>query len=376
MLGGFDKSRFESAGSQFFFTQDEKKRLKVGIQSITTSQSLLSQSEISLLPSDKPEGPWAYIDSSVAQLWLPQDVCDNFKEAFGLDDTTPGWYFVNETTHNRLLRLNPTIRFQLGNDVLPGNNTSIVLPYLAFAQWISNPESSTAQRYFPLRVSDREVRNTIGRVFLQEAYLIVDHDRGNFSLSQATFADSMPPPDIHPIYSPNTVFSSEDHGISPGAKAGIATAAVIALLLVIAVILFRCWWMPRRQEKGRARGSSIATSTAPTYQEKYDQQPPGYTALAEDSSNNNRNHNRIKSGETWVEMPAEQVERRPELEGTQGLSYELADNHEPAPVHEMEANATGENNEANVEATDGGGKVSGEKTCNKKRGRRASIVPF
>ncbi|KAF9630222.1 putative peptidase aspartic protein [Lasiodiplodia theobromae] len=379
VLGGYDQSRFDPPKFNFSFAKATDNTLQVGIQSITTSVSLGSQTEVNLLPSGPGEaGPLAYVDSTISQLWLPENICAKFEDAFGLvfNDSFNA-YLVNDTLHKRLKDLNPSLTFQLGNMNVPNeNNTSITLPYAAFDLW-KTPlgPNSPPLRYFPLRRAKNDDQITIGRVFLQEAYLVVDHEQERFSLSQAKFTESMPPPDIRTIYPTDMVPPSAEHGLSVGAKAGIAIATVLVLLIIVAAVLFCCWWKPRRQEKGRSRGASIATSTAPTYQEKYDQQPPGYTALAEDSRNNNGNHNRNKSGETWVEMPAEQVERRPELEGTQGLSYELADNHEPGAVHEMEAN-TGENSATNEQATDGGGKVSSEKTGNKKRGRRASIVPF
>lgn len=380
MLGGYDQSRFDFPTFKFTFGTVTDNTLRVGIQDIKTNVHLGSQSETSLLPSGPgATGFWANIDSTLPELWLPKSICDKFEDAFGLVyNTTWGLYLVNDTLHERLMELNPSLTFRLGDQLVPGeNNTSITLPYAAFDLWKTTvvPDIPTV-RYFPIRQASNDDQVTLGRAFLQEAYLVVDHEREQFSISQAKFASPMPQANIRTINPTDMPYPSADHGLSAGVKAGIIIAAVLALLFIVAAILFCWWWKPRRKEKGRSRGASNATSTAPTYHEKYDQQPPGYTALAEDSSNNNGNHNRNKSGETWVEMPAEQVEQRPELEGTQGLSYELADNHEPAPVHEMEANATGENNEANVEATDGGGKVSSEKKGNKKRGRRASIVPF
>ncbi|KAB2570869.1 hypothetical protein DBV05_g10448 [Lasiodiplodia theobromae] len=379
VLGGYDQSRFDFPKFKFTFGTVTDNTLRVGVQDIKTNVHLESQSEISLLPSEPGEtGFWANVDSTLPELWLPKSVCAKFEDAFGLIyNETYQTYIVNDTLHERLMDLNPSLTFRLGDQpVSSENNTSITLPYAAFDLWKTtvNPDIPSF-RYFPLRQTQNDAQNTIGRVFLQEAYLVVDHEREQFSISQAKFPSPMPRADIRTIDPTEMPRPSADHGLSAGVKAGIAIAAVLAFLLIAAAILFCCWWKPRRQEKGRSRGASIATSTAPTYQEKYDQQPPGYTALAEDSRNNNGNHNRNKSGETWVEMPAEQVERRPELEGTQGLSYELADNHEPGPVHEMEAN-TGENSATNEQATDGGGKVSSEKSGHKKRGRRASIVPF
>lgn len=377
MLGGYDQARFEPTELNFTFAKNDDYPLKVGIQSITTNVSRGSQPDFDLIPSGEA-GPSVYIDSTVPHLWLPKDICAKFEEAFGLTyNDSQRAYLVNDTLHEKLMDLNPSLTFQLGNDnERTFENSLITLPYAAF-DLLKTPvaKNSPPFRYFPLKRAESPEQYTIGHVLLQEAYLVVDHERQKFSLTQAKFAEEMPPADIRTIYSPDTVFPSK--GLSTGAKAGIAIAAVLVFLLLGAAVLFRYWWKPRRQEKGRSRGASIATSTAPTYQEKYDQQPPVYTPVAYDGNNSNDNHNRYKSGETWVEMPAEQVERRPELEGTQSLSYELADSHEPAPVHEMEANVTGKSTHvASVGGVDGEGNASSQKTGNKKRGRRASMVPF
>ena len=80
---------------------------------------------------------------------------------------------------------------------LPGssNAVDIKIPYAGFNLQLSFPYpglganlSSPATNYFPLRIAANSTQYTIGRTFLQEAYLTVDYERRNFSISQATFA--------------------------------------------------------------------------------------------------------------------------------------------------------------------------------------------
>lgn len=351
VIGGYDQSRFKPAESNFTFGPNPDRPLKVGVQSIVTNTSLLHQTQSNLVDS----GHWSYIDSTVSQLWLPEAICDQFEKAFHLTyNNESGLYFVDDKTHEQLVELNPTIAFQFGNDLSPSssNSTEIVLPYAAFDLWIRAPNSSAsnALRYFPIRRSKDDSQNTIGRVLLQEAYLIVDHDRKSFNLSQANFSDPMPDFDIRSIFSPGTVFPSDDHGLSSGVKAGISIAALTASLLVLVGVLL-CWWRPRRSKKMRQREASVA-SAAPPYFEKQDHHPP----LPQYTPSENKPY------DPWVEMSADQNQQRPELEGTQSMSYELAAVHVPAPVHEMEADVTSEGNATSDSSTGGESITSGERS--------------
>lgn len=316
--------------------------------------SLTHESDVNLGES----GHWSYIDSTVPELWLPENVCDQFQAAFGLSYDEPSkTYWTNESMHTTLLEMNPTLKFQFGNSISPSpfNTTEIVLPYAAFDVWQRDPKDGTLLPFFPLRRSSNDSQNTIGRIILQEAYLMVDNERKNFSLSPANFSNPMPSPDIRTIFSPGTVFPSREDGLSSGAKAGISIAALAAgLLLLLAVLL--CWYKPRRTKKMRQREASVA-SAAPPYFEKQDhnQQLPQYTPFDN------------KPYDPWVEMPADQNQQRPELEGTQSMSYELAAIQTPAPVHEMEADVTGEGNATSESSTGGESSTSGERNTGGER---------
>ena len=132
----------------------------------TDSQSLLSQPV------------FAYIDSTVPHIWLPTDACTAFEKAFGLTlDPTTDLYLLTESQHKNLQARNASVRFTLGNSLSAAGSSSVVveLPYAAFDLQVSYPIVSNATHYFPLRRAVNETQYTLGRTFLQEAYLIVDY---------------------------------------------------------------------------------------------------------------------------------------------------------------------------------------------------------
>ena len=186
------------------------------------------------------------IDSTVAQLWLPVSICDALASALGLifDDRT-NLYLINETTHNRLVELNPELTFTISDE--PANKTTnIVLPYAAFDLMNGPPLYTTTGRYFPIRRSTNELQNTLGRAFLQEAYLIVDWERKHFRVGQAlhNIRDSR---NIIPI-SPAPASTTHSSGLSTGSIIGIAVGLCLGFILV-ASIAFYFWWKRRRTQK-------------------------------------------------------------------------------------------------------------------------------
>lgn len=141
---------------------DITRDLVVILQSInysgSTSATLLSE------PID------IFIDSTDPNLWLPEDVCDAFEEAFGLaiDDKT-GLYLVNETHHNTLLDSDAEVTFRLSDVNSGGETVRIVLPYAAFDLAAQYPLVDNTSYYFPLKRAANSTQYTLGRTFLQEA---------------------------------------------------------------------------------------------------------------------------------------------------------------------------------------------------------------
>lgn len=240
VLGGYDSSRFTPSNLSFTFGSSSDRPLQVGVQSIVASDSLLGVA--SLTPSGTAH--FSVIDSTVPELWLPQEVCDQFAAAFGLQYiSTYDRYIVNTTMHNKLKSMNPTITIKLGNQVIDnGNSTNIELPYGAFDLTGSYPIFPNDTLYFPIRNASNDTQYTLGRTLLQEAYLVVDHDRGNFTLGQAIFSDPMPDSNVVTIFPGNyTRGPSNDDasGLSIGGIAGAAVGGAAGIILIVAAtILF------------------------------------------------------------------------------------------------------------------------------------------
>jgi hypothetical protein len=126
----------------------------------------------------------------VPHLWLPREVCDRFESMFGLRyDNASDLYLVNDTIHAELLARNLIITFGLGASTDPAGRVNVALPYAAFDLQASYPIYQEPTNYFPIRRAT-ESQYTLGRTFMQEAYIVVDHERGNFSVHQATFPPS------------------------------------------------------------------------------------------------------------------------------------------------------------------------------------------
>ncbi|KAG4436710.1 hypothetical protein IFR05_007824 [Cadophora sp. M221] len=206
-LGGYDTSQFDSKNVTFPFYNDVSRRfltdlrsityIPTGVSTITTSTTLMSQS-ISM-----------YIDSTIPYIYLPLDACAKFESAFGLVwNATDEIYTLNDTAHATLKSTNPSITFTIANT--GGETLDIVLPYSAFdltASFpvLSNGTNSTA--YFLLKRATNDTQYTLGRVFLQEAYLIADYDRSEFTVAPcvwpSTFTKNIVA--IHPPGSNNTI---------------------------------------------------------------------------------------------------------------------------------------------------------------------------
>lgn len=223
--------------------------------------SLVSMSSIRL---DGGSGHISVIDTTVAHLWLPGSICDSFAEAFGLHyDSGKGFYLINEMMHNKLLLLNPTLKFTFGSEMSGRNNQSISIGfhYFALDLLIGYLFYESPTRYFPIRRATDPSQYAIGCILLQEAYLIVDHERRNFSLSSTIFSDPMPAPDVRTIHpSAPTVnkndtasASSAGSGIPVNSIEGITVGAISTLLLMAGTWVL---WRRRRRQDGDPESES------------------------------------------------------------------------------------------------------------------------
>lgn len=164
-FGGYDLSRLIPNNVTFDLAPDISRDLVVGLQSITYD---MDASTVSLLPTSI----LAFIDSTIPWIYLPLESCQEFERAFGLTwNATVDLYLVNDTLHQSLTARNPNITFQIGNSQTGGPTVDIVLPYASFDLLASYPLVSEASRYFPLQRATNESQYTLGRTFLQEAYV-------------------------------------------------------------------------------------------------------------------------------------------------------------------------------------------------------------
>lgn len=125
---------------------------------------------------------------------------------------------------------------------------NIELPYAAFDLQASYPYYETPTRYFPIRRAANETQYTFGRTFFQEAFVIADYERHNFTVAQASF-DSLDTAKIVAIEKPtssagtNSASASNNsaRGLQGGALAGLVVGSVVAAALLAILILVLIW---------------------------------------------------------------------------------------------------------------------------------------
>lgn len=269
-LGGYDTSRFVPNDLSFAFNQVDGRDLVVDIETMTFSTG---NSTISLLKNSIP----AFIDSTVPYFYLPLSVCQEFERAFGIawDDDVQA-YLVNATLHAQLQAQNATVTISLGNSSSE-QFVNISLPYAAFDLTATYPLLTNSSGYFPLMRATNESQYTLGRAFLQEAYvfpqsccrasgitsrryLIADYERRNFSVSQCSW-NAGAQQDIVAITSQSEEASSSatkpihSRGLSSGQIVGIIIGGLAGLLIFVAIIIkanggrISPWKMRKKEHK-------------------------------------------------------------------------------------------------------------------------------
>ncbi|KAF2873536.1 aspartic peptidase domain-containing protein [Massariosphaeria phaeospora] len=286
-LGGYDAARLIPNDLTFGFAPDNERDIVVGVVGIHANTTTTTNVDLK-----KHDDFTMYIDSSIAELWLPVQVCHAFEEAFGLKyDNDTELYLVDNLLHETLLAQNASITFSIGQKWASDTIIDITLPYAALDLEAKPPyrglENTT--RYFPIRRGDNETQFVLGRTFLQEAYLTVDWERHNFSVSQVNWTYA-PPKNIIPIISPSlTSDDSANSGSLPkGAIIGIAVGGGFIFALAACGIV---WWLRRRRHsrnlakaKAENKAKTATTSKAPST-EKPDEPPTSPIADPEEGSN-------------------------------------------------------------------------------------------
>ncbi|KAK1248874.1 hypothetical protein MKX08_007094 [Trichoderma sp. CBMAI-0020] len=259
ILGGFDTSAYQDTNSSYKFFSDQSRDLSIGIQSISTNAS----ADNTVLQSDLIS---MFIDSSVAEIYLPLDACHAFEKAFGLTyNTTLEMYLVSDSLHSKLTSENPAVTFEITTPITGGSSFNITFPYASFDLTANPPLLKSSSRYFPLKRAANDTQYVLGRTFLQEAYLIVDYERGNFSVhprvwnasAESNIVTIFPPGVKQSEPSPSPSHSSS---ISGGAIAGIVIGVCVIIAAAAAAVL-RFMVLPRRKKAAAAQTSQVDSTT-------------------------------------------------------------------------------------------------------------------
>ncbi|KAI1346661.1 aspartic peptidase domain-containing protein [Xylaria sp. FL0043] len=248
IFSGYDTSRFVENSASFTMAGDVTRDLVVVLQSISYSGSTTAT-----LLSDPID---IFIDSTDPNLWLPDDVCDAFEKAFGLTlDSTTGLYLINDTQHDVLLNSDAQVTFRLSDVNSGGEAVKIVFPYAAFDLTAEYPLVQNQSYYFPLKRAANSTQYTLGRTFLQEAYLTADYERQVFNVSACSWVEgaeenivTIPAKGSGEDGPDGSSSNSGNSHLSGGAIAGIVIGAVIGAILIAAAIMY----LIRRQRKKKA----------------------------------------------------------------------------------------------------------------------------
>lgn len=257
-LGGYDANRFVAHNTTFNLDPSENPTTFVNalyVSSSGTSNNWTTPVQL-LSATDRVT---ATIDSSTPYLWLPQSVCDSFAKTLGLTyNNSLGLYGFdgNASQHSVLQNANLEFTVSLSDTSAVTEIVNITLPYAAFDLQLSFPaipnttygSPDSTKYYFPIKRASGSGEYTLGRSFLQEAYLITDYERNTYSVHQAVHtSDPLGNTSIVSISRPaNSTFSpppstqKSSSKIPTGAIVGIAIGVVVILaLLIFASVFFR-----------------------------------------------------------------------------------------------------------------------------------------
>lgn len=275
-LGGYDENRFVPHDTTFQLNPSQQPELF--IDSISVSSSLTSSNwstPVSLL--SRTDRVYATVDSSTPYLWLPPTVCERFASSLGLtynDSLNLYTFDGNASQHGALQNSDLTFTFNLSDISTSTDIVTITLPYAAFDLQLTYPaipntsygDDDATKNYFPLRRATSESQYTIGRAFLQEAYIITDYESNTFSLHQAVHIEDpiMNTSIIDIAKYVNSTFSDGTGGgsmvLSTSVIVGIAFGSTAAVAIIAFIVFYLRFRKHRRAPSADDKDSTSSAS--------------------------------------------------------------------------------------------------------------------
>jgi len=239
-------------------------------------------------------------------------VCDQLAGNLNLTyDNNTNLYVLSQAAHTNLKAQNPSFTFKLGQTAYDnGASVSIVFPYSAFDYSIGWPVYNETVSYFPIRRAANDSQYTLGRAFLQEAHIIVDYGRRNFTIAPAAFPDTTV--NQHIVAITGKTIPKKSSGLSTGAIAGVVVGGIIAVTIAIIAII---WFIRRRGKR---------TQKAPI------------TELDAKESGVEASYSKVPG---LVEADGEQVNELPAAYESYN-KVEASELETPAPIYEMEGDGS------------------------------------
>lgn len=188
-------------------------------------------------------------------------------------------------------------------------------------------------------------------MFLQEAYVIADYDRQNFTIAQALFPESADDQNLQAILPPGlTVEHRKDKDtLSAGAIAGIAVGgALVALLLIVAFFTLK-----RRRQRKRNRDSQMTLVASQMSSPWTDKDEQVFSPFPDHKRFSDQGHFAPQSG-LAINLPEiHETDGRPlqspELDGQDHYRYEIGSDTDPAR-NRASAHELGDRDVAELEA--------------------------
>lgn len=246
-LGGYDSNRLVAHNTTFNLNPSQNPAAYINYMSVfSTGTSNNWTTPVQLISTT--DRVTAIIDSSTPYIWLPQSVCDEFAQTLGLtyNSTLDLYGFDGNASQHDVLK-NSQLEFTVTlSDT--GSSTGLVnitLPYAAFDLQLTFPaipnttygSSNSEKYYFPIKRASNQAQYTIGRAFLQEAYLITDYERNTYSIHQAVHTSD-------PLGNTSIVniSPSKDSNFTPfpstnQSKTKLSTGAIVGIVIGVIVIL-------------------------------------------------------------------------------------------------------------------------------------------